>query len=236
MSRRSLSIAAASALAALALPAAAYAVVATLTNPADPAAVASCPGTTAIPCTVVSRTTAVQVEVGGVRDPFRVKASGRIVGWQITLSSPTASQIKYFDSTEGGTARAAIAVIRQVRALDYRLEYEGPTVHLQPYFGQTIVLALPNSLPVTKGDMIALSVPTWAPALDLQAGHRAAWRASRGKTQCSSVTEQTAQISPGTVTQYYCIYRTALVDFGAIEITDPVATPTGTPSQRRLIR
>jgi hypothetical protein len=98
------------------------------------------------------------------------------------------------------------------------------------------VFALPASLPVKKGDVIALAVPTWVPALDLQAGRKAAWRASRGKTQCSSVADQTAQVSPGTTAEYYCIYRTALVDFAAIEITDPAATPTVSPSQRRLVR
>ena len=91
---------------ALAIPGVALAVVTTLTSPADPTAVASCPGTTAVPCTVVSRTTALQVKVGEMRDPMRVRANGRIVGWEITLSSPSLSQTKYFDSTEGGTARA----------------------------------------------------------------------------------------------------------------------------------
>lgn len=235
MSRRTLSVAAVLALAALGLPTAAYAVITTLTNPTDSTATPSCPGTAALPCTVVSRTTAIQVEVGDTKGSFKVRKAGRIVGWKVTLSSPTTAQIKYFDSTEGGTARAAIAVIRQVKGLDYRVEYEGPTVHLQPYFGQTVTFALDNSLPVKPGDVIALDVPTWVPALELNAGSKAAWRASRSRTQCTSVAAQTAQ-SAGSVAEYYCIYRTAIVDFGAIEITEPVATgstgATGTTGKR----
>ena len=128
MSRRALSVAVAVAVVALVVPAAAYAVLSTITSPADPTAVASCPGTTVTPCTVVSRTTAEQVQVGATSAPFKVTSAGRIVGWQITLSSPTAAQIHYFDVNEGGTSEAAIAVIRQVRGLDYRLEASSPLI------------------------------------------------------------------------------------------------------------
>jgi hypothetical protein len=221
MSRRTLSVVLALALIALAIPAAAYAVITTLTNPRDTNATASCPGTTETPCTVVSRTTAMQVKVGDTTTPFKVTTAGRLVGWEITLSSPTSSQIKYFDANEGGTSQAAIAVIRQVKGLDYKLEYESPVIHLQPYFGQTADFPLSTSVAVRPGDVIALTVPTWVPALELQAGRKAAWRASRNKTQCTSVGVETAQTVPHSVLQYYCIYRTALVDYSAIEISTP---------------
>ena len=112
-------------------------------------------------------------------------------------------------------------MIRQVKGLDYKLEYESPLIHLQPYFGQTADFPLASSLAVKPGDVIALTVPTWVPALELQAGRKAAWRASRNKTQCTSVGVETAQTVPGSVLQYYCIYRTALVDYSAIEISTP---------------
>lgn len=221
MSRRALSVAVAVAVIALAVPAAAYAVLSTITSPPDPIAIASCPGTTATPCTVVSRTTAEQVQVGATSAPFRVTTTGRIVGWQITLSSPTATQIHYFDVNEGGTSQAAIAVIRQVRGLGYRLEASSPLVHLSPYFGGTASFALTTSIPVQAGDVVALTVPTWVPALELQAGRKTAWRASRGASACNDVTAQTAQTAPGSIVDYDCIYRTALLAFGAIEISTP---------------
>jgi hypothetical protein len=221
MNRRTLSVALAVALVALVIPAAAYAVVSTLTNPADPGATASCPGTATSPCTVISRTTAMQVEVGDTHTPFKVTTTGRIVGWQITLSAPTTAQIKYFDAHEGGSSQAAVAVIRQVKALDYRLDGVSPLIHLQPYFGKTATFPLTHSIPVRPGDEIALTVPTWVPALELQAGRKTAWRASRGKSQCKNVAADTAQTSDGSVAEYYCIYRTALVAFGAIEISTP---------------
>jgi hypothetical protein len=221
MSRRALSVAVAVAVIALAVPAAAYAVLSTITSPPDPTAIASCPGTTATPCTVVSRTTAEQVQVGATSAPFRVTTPGRIVGWQITLSSPTTTQIHYFDVNEGGASEAAIAVIRQVRGLDYRLEASSPPVRLTPYFGGTATFALKTSIPVRAGDVVALTVPTWVPALELQAGRKTAWRASRGASACNDVTAQTAQTAPGSTVEYACIYRTALLAFGAIEISTP---------------
>ena len=185
MSRRALSVTVALAAAALAVPAAALAVVTTLTDPADPSATPSCPGTAATPCTVVSRTTALQEQVNDTRTPFKVAAAGRLVGWQITLSSPTPSQIRYFDTTEGGAPEAAIALLRQEQGLDYRLDYESPLQPLQAYFGRTVTFALPRSVPVVRGDEIALTVPTWAPALELTAGSRSAWRARR-RRRCSA--------------------------------------------------
>ncbi|HEY1777905.1 MAG TPA: hypothetical protein VGG41_17250 [Solirubrobacteraceae bacterium] len=195
--------------------------VATVTNPPDATATASCPGTTSVPCTVVSRTTAIQEQVGNKRTPFKITTAGRLVGWEITLSAPSSSQIKYFDEREGGDSEASIAIIRQVKGLDYKLEYQGPTVRLQPYFGHTATFPLPTSVPINPGDVVALTVPTWAPALELSAGAKAAWRASRGPGRCTNVTTQSAQSFAGGVAEYYCIYRTALVAYGAVEISTP---------------
>jgi hypothetical protein len=174
-----------------------------------------------VPCTVVSRTTAIQEQVANTRTPLKLASGGRLVGWQITLSSPSSAQIKYFDGKEGGAAEAAVAIIRQVKGLDYKLEYQSPLVHLRQYFGKTATFALPSSVAVTPGDVVALSVPTWAPALELHAGAKAAWRASRGPGHCSDVTTQSAQTFSGGVAEYYCIYRTALIAYGAVVISTP---------------
>ena len=219
--RRALSAAAALAACALAIPGVADAVVATISPPLDPTAVASCPGTATTPCAVVSRTTAMQVVVGHAYHPLQITVAGRIVGWQVTLSAPTTAQIKYFDTTEGGASQAAIAVLRPVRALDYRLVAIGPLMHLQPYFGQTVSFPLVSTIAVAPGDMLALAVPTWAPALQLHAGHRTAWRASRSRSQCTNVAAGTAQTTPGGVMQYACIYQSGLVTFNAVEISTP---------------
>jgi hypothetical protein len=227
-SRRGWAVAAAAVTCSLATAGAAWGVVTTVTNPPDATAVASCPGTATTPCTVVSRTTALQDVVGPARLPMRIRRRGRIVGWQITLGAPTSSQISYFDAHEGGPPEAAVAVLRHVRGLDYRLVAMTPMVQLAPYLGRTTTFPLVTSIAVIAGDELALSVPTWAPALELQAGYRTAWRASRAAGHCADVTAQTAQITPGNISPYGCIYQTALVSFGGVEITTPYASTTET--------
>jgi hypothetical protein len=205
----------------LASAAAAWGVVSTVTSPTDTGAVETCPGSATIPCAAVSHTTALQDVVGDQRLPMTIAHDGRIVGWQITLSAPTASQIKYFDSTEGGPSEAEVAVLHHEKGLDYRLVALTPVLHLEPYFGRMATFPLVTSIPVMRGDEVALTVPTWVPALELRAGRRTAWRASRPSSACSNVTAQTAQLRIGSVSEYGCIYQKALVSFGAIEISTP---------------
>ena len=174
----------------------------------------SCP---ANPCTVISRTTAVQAKDGSVRDPFEIRASGRIVSWSVTLAVPSSGQVHYFDSHEGGTSRAELAVLRNASGLTYKLVALSPLVHLEPYFGKTAELALAHPLSVAKGDILALSVPTWAPALALGYPATTSWRASRGASGCTDVTSQTSQTTLGASTTYDCLYQTALVTFSATE-------------------
>ncbi len=165
---------------ALALPAAAPATITEVgvTPTTTPATVPSCPGT---PCLAVSRTTGFQVKIGSLHNPLSVAKTGTIVAWTISLGTPNATQIKFFNANEGGVAEAGIAVLRaQAKPnLTYKLLAEGPTVKLQPYFGKTAQFPLETTIPVKKGDIIALAVPTWAPALALGFGNDTSWRASR---------------------------------------------------------
>jgi hypothetical protein len=212
----------ASAALALVLPAAAPAkltevgVIGTTT----PATVASCP---ASPCLAVSRTTGFQVKVGTIHNPMGATRSGTIVAWTITLGKPSATQIKFFDTNEGGASEAGIAVLRpQTKPnLTYKLIAQGPLVKLQPYFGKTAQFALETTIPVKKGDEIALTVPTWAPALALGFGNDTSWRASRPKKQCTTTSSQTAHTQINTAVQYYCLYQTARLTYSATLISTP---------------
>jgi hypothetical protein len=207
---------------ALALPAAAPATLAEVgVLPATtPATVASCPST---PCLAVSRTTGFQVKVGTNKNPLSAPRAGSIVAWTITLGKPSASQIKFFNSAEGGPAEAGIAILRAQKKpnLTYKLIASGPTVKLEPYFGKTAQFPLETTIPVKKGDVVALSVPTWAPALALGFGNDTSWRASRQKSQCTSTSSQTVQTSVGSSLQYFCLYQTARLTYSATLVSTP---------------
>jgi hypothetical protein len=171
------------------------------------------------PCVVISRTTALQVKDGSTLQPFAIRRAGRITAWSVTLGLPSSGQIHYFDRTEGGTARAALAVLRDVRGLDFRLIAESPIVRVQPYFGKTVELRLSETIPVIKGDVLALAVPTWLPALALNYPPLTSWRASRSAARCKDVTAQSSQSVIGSRAEYACLYQTALITYSATEVT-----------------
>jgi hypothetical protein len=178
----------------------------------------SCPTS----CLAVTRTTGFQVKVGTARSLVTVPRDGTIVAWTVTLGSPNATQIKFFNANEGGTASAAIAVLQPQPKpnLTYKLVAQSPLVQLLPYFGKTAQFPLASTIPVKKGELIALTVPTWAPALALGFTNETSWRASRPRSQCTSTSAQSAQ-QTGTSVQYYCLYRQARLTYSATLISTP---------------
>jgi hypothetical protein len=185
-----------------------------------PATAPSCPAT---PCLAVSRTTGFQVKVGSQTNILSAPRSGTIVAWTIALGKPNATQIKFFNTNEGGISTAGIAVLRPQRKpnLTYKLISQSPLVKLEPYFGKTAQFPLASTLEVKKGDVIALTVPSWAPALALGFANTTSWRASRPKTSCSSTSSQTIHTLIGTNVQYCCPYRTARLTYSATLISTP---------------
>jgi hypothetical protein len=185
-------------------------------SPTQPAP--SCP---ANPCLAVSRTTGFQVKVGPQRDLLTVPRNGTIVAWTITLGNPNKTQIAFFNANEGGPASAGIAILRGGPKLTFRLLAQSPVVQLQPYFGMAAQFPLATSIPVVKGNIIALTVPTWAPALALGFGNDTSWRASRAPTKCTDTTTQTTHTTISSVIQYTCLYRTARLTYSATLISTP---------------
>jgi hypothetical protein len=185
-----------------------------------PATVPSCPSS---PCLAVSRTTGFQVKVGSAKNILAAPRAGTIVAWTIQLGKPSSSQIKYFNTNEGGDSEAGIAVLRPQRKpnLTYKLIAQSPLVKLEKYFGKTAQFPLETTIQVHKGDVVALTVPTWAPALALGFENTTSWRASRPRKSCSSTSTQTAQTSIGANVQYYCLYRTARLTYSATLISTP---------------
>jgi hypothetical protein len=190
----------------------------------------SCPAT---PCEVISRTTAFQTRVEGRRKLFEVPQDGRIVAWSITLGKPKRKQRKYFEENLGGPAQAAISVLKQGDKRYGRVLAVSPRVTLTPFFGQTVQFPLETSLPVLEGNVVALSVPTWAPALGLGLARNSIWRASRDKEACDDTQQQSAQTDVRDLTQYKCRYRTARLTYSATLIPTPVPPEPPEPKTAR---
>ena len=179
------------------------------------------PGCPAKPCFAVSRTTGYQAKVGTTRGLMTVPKDGRIVAWSIALGKPGTKQIDFFNSKLGGESQAQLTILDPKRKLRSRAVGQGEPVKLAPYFGTTPQFPLAKSIPVKKGQVVALTVPTWAPALATGLGSDTSWRASREKGQCDDTQGQTAQLQPNQLAQYYCLYRTARLTYSATMITTP---------------
>ncbi|HWT22437.1 MAG TPA: hypothetical protein VN213_02920 [Solirubrobacteraceae bacterium] len=197
----------------------------------------SCP---ASPCQAVSRTTGFQVRVGEERDAFVIPQDGRIVAWTISLGTPDDQQREFFEENLGGPARAGITVLRTDERNFGRVVGRSGVRRLTPFFGTTAQFAIAETIPVKAGYRIALTVPTWAPALALGLGADSAWRAVRPDNDCTDTEGQAAQLTVGLLGRYRCVYRTARLTFSATLVTRPVRpqpaeppAPTPTPEPRR---
>jgi hypothetical protein len=189
----------------------------------DPPATPSCPTR---PCLAVSRTTGYQAKVGATRGLMTIPKNGRIVAWTISLGKPGAKQTTFFNDKLGGESQAQLTILNPRRKLRSRAVGQGEPQKLTPFFGTTTQFALEKSIPVKKGWVVALTVPTWAPALAVGLGADTSWRASRGKGTCEDTSTQTTQTQPNQLAQYFCLYRTARLAYSATLVTDPVPSPT----------
>jgi len=170
----------------------------------------SCPN---LPCQAVGSVTGFQVNNGQTNLPFLVTNDGTIKAWTLTLAQPTNSQRTFFNGFFGTPPQARLAILRRVPGTDpprYSLRRQGSVKVLTPYLGQTVKFSA--DLEVEKGDIIGLTVPTWAPAFaqDLDSGN--VWRASREPGTCKNATDirqGEPQEKVGRRATYGCKYSTA---------------------------
>ncbi len=182
--------------------------------------VPSCPSA----CSVLTRTTAYGRTANGVAQPNLVDRDGRIVALTLRLAKPTAKQIAFFNQNYGGSSQVVLTVLRGSRKpkLTFTVVAQSAITRPQRYFGQTAQFPLHNSLDVRKNDIVAITVPTWAPILAGGLGKSNTWRASRGRGNgCGDVATQTAQTIVGAKTQYLCSYSGGRLTYSATLISTP---------------
>jgi hypothetical protein len=225
------------AVAMLLVPGSAAAKMVQLGQTATPIASPACPkGVSPAQCFIIlTRTTAIQSASDGVAYPTKVKQDGWIVSFTVglsKLSTNSATEKKYLhllDTAYNGTPQLAITVLKPGPKNQFTVAAESQTFHLIPFLGQVLQepLALPPSftsftaLPVKKGDVVALSVPTWAPVLSYNLNaSKFAYRQSRMGNCKNAAAGQTAQLTVGANTRYLCSYTGTRVEFTATEITN----------------
>jgi hypothetical protein len=181
----------------------------------------SCPES---PCQAIGSVTGFQVSTSQGSLPFRVRREGKIKSWTLTLAEPTSSQRSFFNGFFGTPPEARLAILRRVAGTNpprYALRAQGSVHVLSPYLGQTVKFGA--SLRVKTGDIIGITVPTWAPAFAQGQPSSEAWRASREAGKCvnsNDVRQGEPQDKVGTRAEYGCRYSTARLLYTVTVVED----------------
>jgi hypothetical protein len=207
----------------------------------------SCPTT----CQAVGKTTGFQTSITGQRSPFTVSARGRIVAWSIKTGAPSTkpnpnndnqSDYDFFSKTFGGTPKARIAVLKPImKSIKagkpiYKLKSQSPVEDLAGFLGQTTTFTLDTPLRVKPNNVVALTVPTWAPAFAVNQSANTRWQASRKKGKCNDTADilaGTPQDALGTERAYGCTYNTARLLYSATVVADPNQAPAKPPKKKK---
>ena len=194
----------------------------------EPFPAASCPEN----CQAIAQVSGYNVEIGKSKNTFRINRPGRVVALTMRLGEPNADQLNYFKTTFGQTSQARVSILKPARTKQrHRLMAQSEAFNLEPYFGTTPTFALSRSLKVEKGNIIALTVPTWAPAFAHGLSNEFAWRSSHGDEDCTSATPPAAaQMRLGSLRIYGCFYRTARLLYSVHFVLDPA--PKTPPRQK----
>jgi hypothetical protein len=224
---RSLAIIAA-ALACLVLAPAASARVVELGAGSSQAAASSCP---ANPCRAVYQVTGYQGRSGDLQNPFVIKRDGYLVAFTLALPKLAANQIDSFNARFGGDPQARLATLRRgdkrKTRLNHRLLRQSEVFNVERYLGSNPTFVLKQPLRVKKGNIVALTVPTWLPALAADLGPGNWWRSSRLKGKCGSdeqLAPPSAQEELREVVRYGCTYKKARLLYTATYVPDPRPT------------
>jgi hypothetical protein len=181
----------------------------------------SCPE---MPCQAVGSTTGFQVSTGQSDLPFLVPDDGVVKSWTLTLAQPTNQQRSFFNGFFGMPPQAQLAILHRVPGTQpprYNLRAKSSIQVLTPYLGETVRFG--TSLRVRKGDVVGITIPTWAPAFAQGLSAKNVWRASREEGECTDTTD-VRQGEPherlGSRATYGCRYSTARLLYTATVVLD----------------
>ncbi len=199
----------------------------------------SCPGkivnnVEVVPCRVEGHVTGFQAVAGGVARPYEAPFDGKLVAWSITLARPsrtdadtTTNEVGFFNEFLGSPSQARIAVLRPVEGSkppQYTLVRQSPLEVLNPYFGSTPIFALEHPLSVLRGQVVALTIPTWAPMFAFNVTDEDTWRGSRMTGECASKEDIQGghpQQGVGKTKTYGCYYSNARLLYTATLVQNP---------------
>jgi hypothetical protein len=219
-----------------------------------PLTMPTCPTETSIAlaenlCTVVLReTTALETVSDSIAKPDMITQPGVIDSFTLAISSLSipgvtlSSEVTALNAKYGGAPSAQLTVLRPVAAKTsagtrWAVAAQSPVMPLTGYLGGVVEFPLIAPLPVVKGEVLAITVPTWAPiltfglpkgAFSYEQSHVAQVSTAAGaskKPSCANDPSTTlAQLTLGQQALYDCSYPGTRVEYSALELTAPAVT------------
>lgn len=197
---------------------------------------ASCPGFSEADCgIVVVRQTGFQAKVGTTKAFSTSKTSGHVVAWSVSLAGVAASKVKDVSDKFGGSPKAALVVLAPLGKSRFRVVQKGPLEDLTKYLGTNPTFALPTALPIKAGQVVGLTVPTWAPILQIGLGSDTSWRSSKPlkETVAGDFRTQRALVGETTDGFFGALYQRARMVYSATVVPTPTpAKTTKTPTKK----
>ncbi len=190
---------------------------------------ASCPAD----CLVEAEVTGFQTSIGNIKNPFVAPADGEIVTWSAKLGKPKKEDVQAFND-EFGLASARLSILKPVpgssKPVRYKLLRQSPIEPLGKIFGRISTFNLTAPLAVKSGQIVALTIPTWAPVFAVGQPSATTWQASRRPTKkrggCTD-DEGRANVDAGAPHEkkgeqrpYGCTYNSARLLYTATFVAD----------------
>ena len=187
----------------------------------------SCPGkivnnVEVIPCRVEGHVSGFQAIAGGVPQPYEAPFDGKIVAWSITLARPSRTETE-----RPRRGRLLQRIPRQALAGADRRPAPGRRIANRrstsssararcrsstPTSAAPSIFALEHPLTILQGQVVALTIPTWAPMFAFNVSGDNTWRGSRLPEHCSSKEDIQGghpQQGVGKTKTYGCYYSNA---------------------------
>jgi hypothetical protein len=187
-----------------------------------------CPGFDAANCRIVLvRQTGFQAKVGTTKNFTMATSSGHVVAWTLPLAAVSTADLTKVNSLYGGAPRVALVVLAPLGKSMFKVVQKGPLVDVTKYLGTTPTFALPTALPIKKGQIVGITVPTWAPVIQLGLGSDTSWRSTRPLKDAvqENFASQRALVGSSVQASFAALYQRARLAYSATFV------PTPTPAK-----
>jgi hypothetical protein len=196
-----------------------------------PQAKVSCPDS----CQAVGRVTGYQGRGATVAKPYVIPHTGKIIAFTVRLGSPDANQQQFFNDLYGGPPKVQLSILtrstKRKTYLDHTLTAQSDSFDVSKFFGQAPTFVLSKPLPVKPRSIVALTVPTWAPAFAVGLPRAYWWRSSRAKGKCDNVSQMAPLTKLKSIKTFGCTYFTARLYYTATYVPDN--QPTKAPPAKK---